>query len=113
MGTKLLTTGSRRQVWNRTAKKTAGGLKRDHLFQDKYGNIKSRRASNKAKKNKNLKKAGWTVKKGQFGAVKIADVKKKKKKGTVKKSKKRSSKKGGNQCGAHLGSVNDHPSRKR
>ena len=79
MGTKLLTTGSRRQVWNRTAKKTSGGLKRDHLFQDKYGNIKSRRASNKAKKNKNLKKAGWTVKKGQFGAVKISDVKKKSK----------------------------------
>jgi len=107
MGTKLLTTGSRRQVWNRTAKKTSGGLKRDHLFQDKYGNIKSRRASNKAKKNKNLKKAGWTVKKGQFGAVKISDVKKKsgskKKSGLKKKSskKKKSSQKGGNHCGSH------------
>tara|TARA_B110000285_G_scaffold212902_1_gene256811 strand:- start:279 stop:590 length:312 start_codon:yes stop_codon:yes gene_type:complete len=90
---RVQTTGSRRQVWNRSAKKTSGGLQRGDLFQDKYGNIKSRRASNKAKKNKNLKKAGWTVKKGQFGAVKIADVKKKK--GSAKKSKKRSSKKGG------------------
>ena len=100
---KVQTTGSRRQVWNRSAKKTSGGLQRGDLFQDKYGNIKSRRASNKAKRNKNLKKAGWTVKKGQFGAVKIADVKKKKK-GSAKKSKKskkRSSKKGGNSCGSH------------
>ena len=97
MGTKLLTNGSRRQVWNRTAKKTSGGLKREHLFQDKYGNIKSRKASNKAKKNKNLKNAGWTVKKGEFGAVKISDVKKKsgskKKKSGSKKKKKSGSKK--------------------
>ena len=100
IGDRVQTTGSRRQVWNRSAKKTSGGLQRGDLFQDKYGNIKSRRASNKAKKNKNLKKAGWTVKKGQFGAVKIADVKKKKK-GSAKKSKKRSSKKGGNHCGSH------------
>ena len=75
---KMQTTGSRRQVWNRTAKKTSGGLRRDNLFQDKYGNIKSRRASQKAKKNGNLKRAGWTFKKGQFGAVKIDDVHKKK-----------------------------------
>ena len=117
---RVQTNGSRRQVWNRSAKKTSGGLQRGDLFQDKYGNIKSRRASNKAKKNKNLKKAGWTVKKGQFGAVKIADVKKKKK-GSAKKSKKRSSKKGGNSCGSHprrsskKGGVhhNNHPSRKR
>ena len=116
---KVQTTGSRRQVWNRSAKKTSGGLQRGDLFQDKYGNIKSRKASNKAKRNKNLKKAGWTVKKGQFGAVKIADVKKKKKKGSPKKSKKRSSKKGGNHCGSHprieskKGGVhhNNHPSR--
>ena len=96
MGEKVQTNGSRRQVWNRSAKKTTGGLQRTDLFQDKYGNIKSRKASNKAKKSKNLRKAGWTVKKGQFGAVRISDVKKKPSKKVVKnKSKKRSSKKGG------------------
>jgi hypothetical protein len=98
MGGHMQTTGSRRQVWNRTAKKTSGGLKRDELFQDKYGNIKSRRASNKAKRNKNLKKAGWTFKKGQFGAVKISDVKKKKgtkKRGKSSKKKKSKKTKGG------------------
>ena len=71
--------GSRRQVWNRTAKQTSGGLTRSELFQDKYGNIKSRRASKKAKKNKNLKKAGWTFKKGSFGAVRVEEKKKGKK----------------------------------
>ena len=70
--------GSRIQVCNRTAKQTSGGLTRSELFQDKYGNIKSRKASRKAKSNKNLRKAGWTFKKGQFGAVKIEDTKKKK-----------------------------------
>jgi hypothetical protein len=88
----MQTTGSRAQVWHKTAKKTSGGLTRDQLFQDKYGNIKSKKASAKAKRNKNLKKAGWTVKKGQFGAVKVEDVKGKK--GTKKRSKKRSGKKG-------------------
>lgn len=87
----MQTTGSRAQVWHKTAKKTTGGLTRDQLFQDKYGNIKSKKASAKAKRNKNLKKAGWTVKKGQFGAVKVEDVKGKK--GTKKRSKKRSGKK--------------------
>ena len=96
--------GSRRQVWNRTAKQTSGGLERSDLFQDKYGNLKSRKASKKAKKNSNLKKAGWTFKKGSFGAVRI-DEKKKGKKGK-KGTKKRSSKKkkgkkqrGGGSCG--------------
>ena len=106
MGAHVQTTGSRRQVWNRTAKKTSGGLKRDDLFQDKYGNIKSRKASKKAKKSKNLRKAGWTFKKGSFGAVKISDVKKKSSKGTKKRgksSKKRkgSRKRGGTGCGSH------------
>ena len=72
--------GSRRQVWNKTAKQTSGGLTRSELFQDKYGNIKSRRASKKAKRNQNLKKAGWTFKKGSFGAVRVEEKKKKGKK---------------------------------
>ena len=81
--------GSRRQVWNRTAKQTSGGLTRSELFQDKYGNIKSRRASKKAKKNKNLKKAGWTFKKGSFGAVRVEEKKKGKKKTKGRKSTKK------------------------
>ena len=95
--------GSRRQVWNKTAKQTSGGLTRSELFQDKYGNLKSRKASKKAKKNKNLKKAGWTFKKGSFGAVRIEEKKKKGKKKTKgrKSTKKRGKKqRGGGSCGS-------------
>ena len=90
--------GSRRQVWNKTAMETSGGLKRDDLFQDKYGNIKSKKASRKAKRSKNLKKAGYTAVKGKFGAVKISEKSKKVKKGSKKRSKKRSNKRGGFGC---------------
>ena len=89
----MQTIGSRAQVWHGTAKKTSGGLTKKNLFQDKYGNIKSKKASAKAKRIKNLKKAGWTVKKGEFGAVKIDDVKGKK--GTKKRTKKRTGKRKG------------------
>ena len=98
--------GSRRQVWNKTAKQTSGGLTRSELFQDKYGNIKSRRASKKAKRNQNLKKAGWTFKKGSFGAVRVEEKKKKGTKGKKKTKGRKSTKKrgrkqrGGNSCGA-------------
>ena len=97
--------GSRRQVWNKTAKQTSGGLTRSELFQDKYGNIKSRRASKKAKRNQNLKKAGWTFKKGSFGAVRVEEKKKKGTKGKKKTKGRKSTKKrgrkqrGGNTCG--------------
>lgn len=92
---KVAARGSRRQVWNRTAKRTSGGLKREDLFQDKYGNIKSKRASKNAKRNKNLVKAGYTTQKGKFGAVKIEDLKKSKKSSKKKSSKKKPSKKRG------------------
>ena len=94
--------GSRRQVWNKTAKQTSGGLTRSELFQDKYGNIKSRRASKKAKRNQNLKKAGWTFKKGSFGAVRVEEKKKGKKRTKGRKSTKKRGRKqrGGNTCGA-------------
>lgn len=46
--------GSRAQVYNGTALRTAGGLTRADLFQDKYGRIRSKRASSAAKRNKNL-----------------------------------------------------------
>ena len=68
----MKTVGSRAQVWHGTAKKTRGGLTKKDLFKSK-GRIKSRRASKKAKRNNNLKNAGWTFKKGEFGAVKIEE----------------------------------------
>ena len=96
--------GSRRQVWNGTAKETPGGLKKKDIFKDKYGRLKSRRASKKAKRNQNLKRAGWVVQKGKFGAVRKSEVtkktKSKKKKSSKRSSKKKRSKRqrGGDSC---------------
>lgn len=87
-----MTTGSRRQVWNGTVDKTSGGLTKKDLVMVN-GRIKSKKARAAAKKNKNLEKAGWVAKKGEFGAIRIEDVKKKGKKTPKKGSKKRSSKK--------------------
>lgn len=70
--------GSRVQVWNGNAKKTSGGLTKKDLIKKK-GRIRSKKASNSAKKNQNLKNAGWTFKKGEFGAVKIEEKSKSKK----------------------------------
>ena len=66
----MKTTGSRAEVWHGNAKKTRGGLTRKDLFM-KNGRIKSKRASKRAKRSNQLKKSGWTYKKGQFGAVKM------------------------------------------
>lgn len=82
----MQTYGTRRQVWNKTAIKTRGGLVRSDLFKKK-GRIKSKKASKQAKKNKNLKKAGWTYKKGEFGAISIEE---KKASSRAKKTKKKS-----------------------
>ena len=79
-----MTVGTRAQVWHGTADRTAGGLTKKDLFM-KNGRIRSKRASRSAKNNQNLKKAGWTFKKGEFGAIKISEVKPKKR---SKKSKK-------------------------
>lgn len=68
----MQTYGTRAQVWHGTAVKTKGGLTKKDLFKKK-GRIKSKKASKKAKKNKNLKKAGWTYKKGEFGAISIEE----------------------------------------
>lgn len=78
--------GTRAQVWHGTADRTSGGLKKSDLIM-KNGRIKSKKASRSAKSNQNLKKAGWTFKKGEFGAVKIED------KGVTTKKKSRSGKK--------------------
>tara|TARA_B100001094_G_scaffold325480_1_gene379886 strand:- start:5885 stop:6166 length:282 start_codon:yes stop_codon:yes gene_type:complete len=81
-----MTTGSRRQVWNGTADKTTGGLtKKDLILVN--GRIKSKKARKSAKRSNNLKKAGWTFKKGEFGAVRIEDVKKGTPKRTARRSK--------------------------
>tara|TARA_A100001037_G_scaffold8655_1_gene8470 strand:+ start:13664 stop:13936 length:273 start_codon:yes stop_codon:yes gene_type:complete len=86
-----MNTGSRRQVWNGTANKTTGGLtKQDLVWID--GRIKSKRARRSAKRNQNLRKAGWVAKKGEFGAVRIEDLNVKKK-GKAKTPKKTPSKK--------------------
>jgi hypothetical protein len=85
----MQTVGSRAQVWNGNAKKTSGGLTKKDLFRKK-GRIRSKKASQKAKRNQNLKNAGWTFKKGEFGAVRIEDKpksKSKKKKGSKKSRK--------------------------
>ena len=86
-----MTVGTRAQVWHGTADRTAGGLTKKDLFM-KNGRIRSKRASRSAKNNQNLKKAGWTFKKGEFGAVRVEekDEGKKKKTRVARRSAKRS-----------------------
>ena len=64
-----LKVGSRAQVMHGTAKLTGGGLTKRQLKYNKHGKIVSIKASNSAKKNKNLIKAGYITKKGKFGFV--------------------------------------------
>ena len=62
----MQTFGSRRKVWNRSAKKTNGGLTRKDLRKNKHGRIVSAKASKSARKNKNL--GSFKAKKGDpFG----------------------------------------------
>jgi hypothetical protein len=82
-----MTIGSRAQVMHGTAEKTSGGLNKSDLKYNSNGKIVSKKRSMQAKKDKRLKKAGWTHKKGEFGAVKIGD------KSPKKRSKKKNSKK--------------------
>jgi len=63
-------TGSRAQVWHKTAYKTPGGLTIDKLLQNKRGAIVSKKIHNTAKKEKRLEKYGYFTKKGKFGFVK-------------------------------------------
>ena len=74
--------GSRRQVYNGSARQTSGGLRKSDLKMNKWGRIVSARLSNLAKKQKHLEKAGYTAKKGKFGYVKTGKaVKKTRRKG--------------------------------
>jgi len=81
----MQTFGSRAQVYHGNAMKTSGGLKKKSLKKNKHGKIVSIKASKSAKKHNHLKKAGWTAKKGEFGAVRIEDVKRSKKKSKGKR----------------------------
>jgi predicted Zn-dependent protease len=67
----MLRVGSRAQVMHGNAKMTGGGLKKKDLKYNKQGKIVSKEMSTRAKKEKRLQKAGYTTKKGQFGAVRI------------------------------------------
>jgi hypothetical protein len=73
------TFGSRARVWHGKAKMTRGRLMKKDLKKNKSGRIVSKKASLRAKKEQRLKKAGWEVKKGKFGAVKMAKKTMKKK----------------------------------
>ena len=65
--------GSRQQVWNKTAYKTPGGLRRKDLVMNKRRRIVSRKKFNQSKREHRLNKRlfkDYTAKKGKFGAVK-------------------------------------------
>ena len=62
--------GSRTQVMNGNAYKTAGYLVKEDLMMNKHGRIVSRKKHNTAKKEKRLVKAGFLTKKGHFGFIK-------------------------------------------
>lgn len=65
--------GSRQQVWNKTAYKTTGNLKREDLTQNSRRRIVSKKKYIQGKKEVKSKKRLfklYTAKKGKFGAVK-------------------------------------------
>jgi len=66
-GGKMISTGSKSQVFHGTAKHTSGGLHRKDLMKTKNGRIVSRRKHAAGKKAiKNLRKLGYIAKKGKF-----------------------------------------------
>ena len=62
--------GTRAQVMHGNADHTSGGLTKTDLKYNKHGRIVSRKKSEKAKKDKRLRKAGYFTQKGKFGFVK-------------------------------------------
>ena len=71
------TTGSRRQVWNGTAKRTSGGLTKSDLMMS-HGRIVSKSKHFSAKKEMRLLKYGYGTQKGKFGFVKTGTKKNRK-----------------------------------
>lgn len=70
--------GSRASVMHGNAYKTSGGLTEADLVYSSKGRIVSKKKSSDSKKNNNLKKHGWTFKKGSFGPVKMDQKKSRK-----------------------------------
>ena len=68
--------GSRQQVWNGTAYKTKGELKKKELMKNKWNRIVSKKKHITAKREKRLEKYGYFAKKGKFGYVLRETVKK-------------------------------------
>jgi hypothetical protein len=68
------TIGSRRQVWNGTAKRTSGGLTKNDLMMS-HGRIVSKSKHFSAKKEMRLLKYGYGTQKGKFGYVKVGTKK--------------------------------------
>ena len=62
--------GSRQQVWNGTAYKTSGSLRRNQLMMNKWGRIVSADKHKTAKKEHRLEKHGYFAEKGKFVFVK-------------------------------------------
>jgi len=54
MVSEIMRCGSKRQVWNGTAKQTAGGLTKSDLMKNKRGKIVSKKKHNLAKRHSNL-----------------------------------------------------------
>lgn len=67
--------GSRRQVWNRTAYKTSGLLKREDLVMNKHRRIVSASKYKSAKSENRLLKYGYGTQKNKFGAVRLKGTK--------------------------------------
>lgn len=68
--------GSRIQVWNETAYKTNGGLKKENLLQI-GGRVKSKSKHISASKEQRLLQHGYGAKKGTFGNIKLRNFTKK------------------------------------
>ena len=80
--------GSRRQVFNGSARRTSGGLTKKDLKKNKFDRIVSAKKSRTAKRDNRLVKAGYGTKKGHFGWVRIGDKKTRKHQKKAKKAKK-------------------------
>ena len=80
-----VTFGSRRLVFNGSALKTSGGLKKGDLVLNKNGRIVSRKKHLTAQKEKRLEKHGFFAKKGKFGFVKKDQKSTRKRKASSKK----------------------------
>ena len=76
--------GTRAQVWHGTALETQGRLRKHQLMMNKHGRIVSKSKHNTAKREKRLLRAGWGVKPGEFGAVRVGS-----KRGTAKRRRRR------------------------